>query len=134
MKLLIFALNYISYLKFSSECFFTYFQVSLAQGIPVMLYTTGTLMQFYMLCSSVQKLLDAVRFITIHYINYFYFVSNINDIEKIFNRQILCVLFLSLQNSYTFNYYRNLWKCDLICKEKRQFAQFCLFILIILII
>jgi len=67
--------------------------MTFAEGISVTLFAIGSLTQFFLLCSSVQTLSDAVRFITLHYINYFYFVSNVNDIEEILNYQILYVLF-----------------------------------------
>lgn len=50
-----------------------YFQVPLmniAEGISVTIFGIGTLTQFFVLCSSVQTLSDAVRFITSRYINY----------------------------------------------------------------
>lgn len=55
--------------------------MSFAEGISVTSYAIASLTQFYLLCSSVQTLLDAVRFSTLRYINYFSFVSNVNDIE-----------------------------------------------------
>jgi len=86
--------------------------MTFAEGISVTLFAIGSLTQFFLLCSSVQTLSDAVRFITLHYINYFYlliFVSNVNDIEEILNYQILFVLFQSSLNLRLYIYHhRNL--------------------------
>jgi len=60
--------------------------MTFTEEILVILFIAGSLTQFFLLCPSVQTsldaiLLDAVKFIILHYINYFYFVSNINDIN-----------------------------------------------------
>lgn len=63
-----------------------YFQVpsmTFTEGISVMSFSIGSATQFFLLCSSVQTLSDAVRFITLYYINYFCLVNGIIDIEKV---------------------------------------------------
>lgn len=57
--------------------------MSFAEGMSVVSFATGSLIQFFLLCSSVQTLSDAVRFFISHYKNFFYLLhNNLNLILK----------------------------------------------------